>query len=313
MNLIDETKTSETAGPKNEKPIPTVLAKTLLTRTKNNAWFATDYNMNIYRGCSHACIYCDSRSDCYGITDFEQVRAKENAIALLADNLRRKKLKGVIGTGAMSDPYNPCEEKHQLTRQALEQIKQCGFGVAIATKSDLVTRDTELLAAIQRQMPVLVKITITCADDGLAKIIEPGAAPSSQRFAAIRALSDAGVYCGILLMPVLPFINDTTENIESIVRLAAANGARFIYPAFGVTLRDRQALYFYEKLEAHFPGVKEKYLATFGNRYSCASPNARALWTAFKKSCDHHALLYRMPDIITSYKLEHGSQQLSFL
>jgi DNA repair photolyase len=304
------------ALPKNfnsEVPMETIAAKTLLTRTKNNFWFGTDYNMNIYRGCSHACIYCDSRSDCYGITDFEQVRAKENAIALLADNLRRKKLKGVIGTGAMSDPYNPCEEKHQLTRQALEQIKQCGFGVAIATKSDLVTRDTELLTAIQRQMPVLVKITITCADEGLAKIIEPHAPSSRERFAAIRTLAEAGIYCGILLMPVLPFINDSTENIERIVQLAAANGARFIYPAFGVTLRDRQALYFYEKLEAHFPGVKEKYLATFGNRYSCASPQARMLWNSFSQDCDRLGLRYRMRDIVADYKLDHGSQQLSFL
>jgi len=291
----------------------TIPAKSMLTRTKNNFWFGTDYNMNIYRGCSHGCIYCDSRSECYSIEHFDQVKAKENALLILNDNLRRKALKGVVGTGAMSDPYNPSEEKHQLTRQALELIRTHGFGVAIATKSPLVTRDKDLLAAIQKRSPVIVKMTITTADDALSRIIEPGAVPSSQRFAAIRELSQSGIYCGILLMPVLPFINDTPENIKSIVRLAAESGARFIYPAFGVTLRDRQALYFYKKLDQHFPGIKEKYLRTFGNQYSCASPKAGSLWTAFTRDCDCHGILYRMPDIIASYKLDHGSQQLTFL
>lgn len=291
----------------------TIPAKNMLTRTKNNYWFATDYNMNIYRGCSHGCIYCDSRSECYGIDHFDQVRAKENALVILEDNLRRKTLKGVIGTGAMSDPYNPMEKKHQLTGQALALIKTHGFGVAIATKSPLVTRDKDLLAAIQKRSPVIVKITITTADDPLSRIIEPHAAPSSERFAAIKELSAAGVYAGILLMPVLPFINDTIENIQSIVQLGAANGARFIYPAFGLTLRDQQRLYFYDRLDEHFPGIKKEYMKHFGNSYSCASPNAKALWSVFTRECQEHQILYKMPDIVSSYKLEHGSRQLSFL
>ena len=291
----------------------TIPAKNMLTRTKNNFWFGTDYNMNIYRGCSHGCIYCDSRSDCYGIEDFDRVRAKEKALIILEDNLRRKTLKGVVGTGAMSDPYNPQEQQHQLTRQALELFKCYGYGVAIATKSPLVTRDKDLLAAIQKRSPVLVKITITCADDLLAKIIEPHVAPSSARFAAIKELSDSGIFTGVLLMPILPFINDTPANIKAIVASAAEQGARFIYPAFGVTLRDSQRRYFYDQLDVHFPGIKKEYLQHFGNTYSCASPQAKSLWASFTRECQHQGLLYKMEDIVARYKLEHGSQQLSFL
>ncbi|MDD3307180.1 MAG: radical SAM protein [Acetobacterium sp.] len=291
----------------------TIPAKNMLTRTKNNFWFGTDYNMNIYRGCSHGCIYCDSRSDCYGIEDFDQVRAKENALAILADNLRRKTLKGVVGTGAMSDPYNPQEQKHQLTRQALELFKSYGYGVAIATKSPLVTRDKDLLAAIQKRSPVIVKITITCADDDLAKIIEPRVAPSSARFAAIKELAECGIFAGVLLMPILPFINDPPANIKGIVARAAEQGAQFIYPAFGVTLRDSQRLYFYDQLDTHFPDIKKEYLRSCGNSYSCASPQARSLWTTFTRECQRQGLLYKMADIVSRYKLEHGSQQLSFL
>lgn len=291
----------------------TIPAKNILTRTKNSFWFATDYNMNIYRGCSHGCIYCDSRSECYRIDHFDQVRAKENALIILEDNLRRKTIKGVIGTGAMSDPYNPLEKKHQLTGQALSLIKAHGFGVAIATKSPLIARDKELLGAIQNRSPVIVKITITCANDALSQIIEPHVAPSSERFATIRELSENGVFSGILLMPILPFINDTPENIQALVRLAGENGARFIYPAFGVTLRDQQRLYFYDQLDKHFPGIKQEYMKHFGNQYSCASPHAKSLWTTFTRECQRQNILYKMPDIISSYKLKHGSQQMSFL
>lgn len=291
----------------------TIPAKNMLTRTKNNFWFGIDYNMNIYRGCSHGCIYCDSRSDCYGIKAFDQIRAKEKALAILEDNLRRKTLKGVVGTGAMSDPYNPMEKKYQLTRQALELFRRYGYGVAIATKSPLVTRDKDLLAAIQNRSPVLVKITITCADDPLAKLIEPHVAPSSARFAAIKELSDSGIFTGVLLMPILPFINDTPANIKNIVVSAAEQGARFIYPAFGVTLRDSQRLYFYNQLDAHFPGIKKEYLQHFGNIYSCASPQSKSLWATFTRECQRQGLLYKMADIVAQYKLEHGSQQLSFL
>jgi len=288
-------------------------AKNIVTRTKGNGWFGTDYNMNIYKGCCHGCIYCDSRSECYRIEDFDRVRAKENALEIIRDNLSRKVKKGVIGTGAMSDPYNPFEKELQLTQQALAIIKAYGFGVAIATKSPLITRDIDILKEIQKRSPIIVKMTITTADDDLGKIIEPHAAVSSERFRAIKELSDNGIYCGILLMPILPFINDTKENILEIVRLGKENGANFIYPAFGVTLRDKQRDYFYDQLDAHFPNIKKKYMLEFGNQYSCGSPKAKTLYASFTKECNRLSMLYRMSDIVSSYKLNHGNTQLSFI
>jgi len=288
-------------------------AKNIVTRTKGTAWFGTEYNMNIYKGCSHDCIYCDSRSDCYRIEDFDRVRAKENALAIIRDNLSRKMKKGVVGTGAMSDPYNPFEKELQLTRQALEIIRTFGFGVAIATKSPLITRDIDVLNTIRKRSPVIVKMTITTADDALCKKIEPNVPVSSERFKAIKALSDHGIYCGILLMPILPFINDSQENIMEIVRLGKENGAGFIYPSFGVTLRDKQREYFYDQLDRHFPTIKQKYMLEFGNQYSCGSPKAKALYTSFANECERLSILYKMSDIVSRYKFEQSDTQLTFI
>ncbi len=290
----------------------TVPAKTIIARGYASQWFGTDYNMNIYRGCSHGCIYCDSRSDCYQIEDFDTVRSKENALQLIENELSRKRKKGVIATGAMSDPYNPFEKQYELTRGALKLIDRYGFGIAIDTKSDLVVRDIDILQRIQQHSPVLVKITITSGDDLLAKKIEPYVAVSSRRFSAIKALSEAGIYSGILLMPVLPFIEDNKENILSIVSQAKESGAKFIFPAFGVTLRQNQRLYFYEKLDEKFPGVKEKYNQHFGNKYQCASPNGAALQNIFQDACKKAGILYKMSDIISGYKASYDMRQQSF-
>ena len=288
-------------------------AKTIVSSYSTNSnWFGTNYNMNIYKGCCHGCIYCDSRSDCYRVENFDRVKAKENALEIIRNDLKRKVKTGVVGTGAMSDPYNPFEKELLLTRHALELINAFEFGVAIATKSSLITRDIDMLSEIKEHSPVLCKITITCADDKLSKIIEPNVCPSSERFAAIKQLSDAGLFTGILLMPVLPFINDTEENIINIIRLAHENGAKFIYSALGVTLRDNQRKYFYEQLDKKFAGVKEKYIKTFGNNYSCGSPNARRLSQIFRTECDKCGIIYKMPEIIRAYKLGYGDTQLSF-
>ncbi len=286
-------------------------AKTLVTRTKSEAWFGAAYNMNIYRGCSHGCIYCDSRSDCYGNTDFAAVKIKENALALIHNDLRSKTTKGVVATGSMSDPYNPLEAELQLTRQALFLLRQHGFGVAIATKSTLVTRDIDALQAIREQAPAIVKITITAAADELARLIEPNAPPSSRRFSALQALSAAGIPCGVLLMPTLPFITDGEENIRAIVRQASRSGARFVYPAFGVTLRDSQRAYFYEQLDARFPGLSRRYQRQFGPQYSCGSPKAKQLHASFTEECSKLGMLYRMRDIIADYKQGYEETQLS--
>jgi len=287
-------------------------AKTIVTKNKSGAWFGTDYNMNIYRGCSHGCIYCDSRSDCYRIEGFDQVRAKADALRIIRDDLQRKVKTGVIGTGAMSDPYNPFEEELKLTRHALELINAFGFGVAIATKSPLVTRDIDILQDIKKQSPVIVKLSVSTADDSLCRQIEPRVAPASRRFAAIRALSALGIYCGVILMPTLPFLTDTTDNILEIVRLAHENGAKFVYPAFGMTLRDGQREYFYQKLDESFPGLKERYIKRYGSRYECSSPKARELYTTFEQTCRELGLRYKMQSIAQDYKRGYEIDQLSW-
>ena len=287
-------------------------AKTIISGyAASNPWFGNNYNMNIYKGCCHGCIYCDSRSECYGVENFDKVRAKENALALIARELKSKRRSGVIGTGAMSDPYNPFEKEFKLTRGALELIDRYGFGVSIATKSDLISRDIDILKAISAHSPVLIKITITTADDILCKKIESNVATSSERFATIKKLADKGIFAGVLLMPVLPFIEDNEDNISNIIKLAHESGAKFIYPAFGVTLRKNQRAWYYSKLDEHFPSIKGKYIKQYGNAYECPSPKSKELWKLFQWECDKKGILYRMDDIIKNYKQGYGNAQLS--
>ena len=289
-----------------------VPAKTIISGyAANNSWFGNNYNMNIYKGCCHGCIYCDSRSECYHVENFDKVRAKENALALIERELKSKRKTGVIGTGAMSDPYNPLEREYRLTRGALELINTHRFGVSIDTKSNLITRDVDVLKEIKMHSPVLIKITITTCDDELCKKIEPNVSISSKRFAAVKEFSDNGIFAGILLMPVLPFLEDNEENIRGIIRFAHESGAKFIYPAFGVTLRQNQRLWYYKKLDEKFPTLKQKYIQQFGNAYECRSPKAKQLWQLFQKECESIGMLYRMEDIIKSYKQGYGDTQLS--
>ena len=287
-------------------------AKTIISGyAANNSWFGNNYNMNIYKGCCHGCIYCDSRSECYHVENFDEVRAKENALALIERELKSKRKTGVIGTGAMSDPYNTLEKEYRLTRGALELINAHRFGVSIDTKSNLITRDVDVLKEIKMHSPVLIKITITTCDDELCKKIEPNVSISSKRFAAVKEFSDNGIFAGILLMPVLPFLEDNEENIRGIIRFAHESGAKFIYPAFGVTLRQNQRLWYYKKLDEKFPTLKQKYIQQFGNAYECRSPKAKQLWQLFQKECESIGMLYRMEDIIKSYKQGYGDTQLS--
>ena len=289
-----------------------ISAKTIVSGySESNAWFGDNYNMNIYKGCCHGCIYCDSRSECYRIDNFDVIRAKENALALINKELKSKKRTGVIGTGAMSDPYNPFEREYKLTRGALELINTYGFGVSLITKSDLVTRDIDILKKIKNHSPVLVKITITTCSDELCKKIGPNVTVSSKRFSAIKELSENGIFVGILLMPVLPFLEDDEENIRSIVRQAYENGAKFIFPAFGVTLRQNQRDWYYKKLDEKFPGIKQKYIQQFGNNYECYSPKAKQLWNLFKEDCEKYGIVYKMSDIIKAYKKGYEKDQLS--
>ncbi len=292
----------------------TIPAKTILQKNKSTDWFGNDYNMNLYRGCCHGCIYCDSRSDCYGIENFDEVRAKENALVILRDELRRKVKGGVIGTGSMSDPYNPFEETEELSRHASELIDAYNFGLTVITKSPLITRDIDIFQSIKEHSPVLLKMTVTTCDDSLSRLIEPNATVSSERFGALAKMSDSGLFTGITLMPVLPFIEDTDENILGIVKTAAQCGVRIIYPAFGMTLRGNQREYYYKKLDEIFgtASPSEKYRRQYGDYYECHSPRAKHLWKIFTEECDKYGILYNMKDIIRAYKLGYESTQLTF-
>lgn len=258
-------------------PVEYIPAKTIVQRTRDASWFGAQYNMNIYRGCSHGCIYCDSRSDCYRNGRFDQVRVKADALRIIRDDLARKAKPGVAATGSMSDPYNPLERDLLLTRRALTLLEAYGFGAAIATKSGLVTRDIDILTSIGRTMPVICKLTITTCDDELAAKVEPRAPSPGRRLAALEELSKAGLFAGVLMMPVLPFLEDSPDNVRDIVERAAGAGARFIYPAMGMTCRAGQREYYYQQLEACFPGLAERYRRRYGARYYCPSPRAREL------------------------------------
>lgn len=291
-----------------------VPAKTIVTKTKSSAdWFGIDYNMNIYRGCCHGCIYCDSRSDCYGIDQFDKVRVKEDALRIIRDELRRKVKKGVVGTGAMSDPYNPFEKESELTRHALELIDAFGFGAAVATKSALLKRDMDVLLGIKEHSPVICKVTVTTTDNHLAKKIEPHVSLPSERLELIEALRNNGIFTGILMMPILPFLEDNEENIRSIVNAAHETGANFIYPSFGVTLRNNQREWFFDRIKEQFPeqDLVASYIRRYGNSYGCTSPHVKKLWAIFTKECERFGILYNMPDIIHSYKKNYEITQLS--
>ena len=286
----------------------TVPAKTIVTRTKSGGWFGTEYNMNLYRGCCHGCIYCDSRSACYHIEDFGRVRPKADALAIVRDDLRRKTRAGVVATGAMSDPYNPLERQLCLTRHALELLAAFGFGVAIDTKSGLVARDCDVLTEVAAAMPVLVKFSFSTWDDALAARLEPGAPPPSARFAAMERLAREGLYTGAVLMPVLPGLTDTRETVQELVRRVAAAGGRFCYCWPGVTLRTGSREYYYAALDREFPGLRERYQRRYGDRYRCLVPGVRRFWECFTGACTTYGLPWEMAAITAGYRAGYEGQ-----
>ena len=282
-----------------------IKAKTILSKVKyGNEWYGIDYNMNLYRGCSHRCIYCDSRSNCYHIENFDLVRGKENALYILEQELSKKRKKGIIGIGSMSDTYNPLEKEYEQTRGALKLISKYGFGVSIDTKSDLILRDIVLLKEINSKNNVIIKFTITTPNDELSKIIEPNVCISSKRLQAIKILSDNGIFTGIMMNPMLPFITDKEEDIRYLVKLAYENGAKFIHTYMGMTLRENQREYYFYKLDQHFIGIKEKYIKYYGDKYNCIVPNYKRLYKVFTDECIKYGILYDMKDIIKAYKQE---------
>lgn len=249
--------------------------------------------MNIYRGCSHGCIYCDSRSKCYHFTHaFEDIEVKRNAPELLEKALRSKRKKCMIGTGAMSDPYMHCEDELQLTRQCLEIIRRNGFGVAIQTKSDRILRDIDLLEEINKSAKCVVQITLTTYDDDLCKILEPNVCNTKRRIEVLEEMQKRGIPTIVWLTPILPFINDTEENITSIMNECVRTGVKGVIDfGMGLTLRDGDREYYYEALDRHFPGMKSRYIKRYGNAYELPSPNAKQLSEIVRKICMENGIL----------------------
>ena len=249
--------------------------------------------MNVYRGCSHGCVYCDSRSKCYHFThDFEDIEVKQNAPELLEDALRKKRKRCVIGTGSMCDPYIPIEKELCLTRRCLEIIDRYSFGAAVLTKSDLVLRDLDLLSSINKKAKAVVQMTLTTADDELCKILEPGVCPTSRRVQVLRECKERGIPTVVWLSPLLPFINDTQENIDAIFESCAEAGVKAILCfGIGLTLREGNREYFYAALEraalrdSRFAGMKERYQKTFGYSYMATSSRDKELMARLARLC----------------------------
>ena len=271
--------------------------------------------MNVYRGCTHGCIYCDSRSKCYQFThDFEDIEVKQNAPELLEKALKSKRKKCMIGTGAMCDPYLHAEEKLLITRRCLEIIDRYGFGAAVQTKSSRVLRDLDLLASINDQGKAVVQMTVTTLDEGLCRIVEPNVSTTAERFSALEKFRDAGIPTIVWMTPILPFINDTEENVAGILEGCAQAGVKgIIHFGTGLTLREGDREYFYAALDRHFPGLKEKYIRTFGSAYEIPSPNSERLLRCIYDFCDKNGMMCGAePCFEYLHTFEEKNRQISF-
>lgn len=273
--------------------------------------------MNLYRGCLHGCIYCDSRSKCYRMDHaFEDIEVKENALELLEAALKRKRSPCMIGTGAMTDPYIPIERQLKLTRGALELIDKYGFGIAIQTKSSDILRDLDLLTSINEKTKAVVQMTLTTYDDSLCRILEPHVSPTSERIATLKTFRDAGIPTVVWLDPILPFLNDTEENILGILESCRDAGVKGVLCFnMGLTLREGNREYFYAQLDRHFPGLKQQYIRTYGNRYEINSPKNAELMKIYHSFCETNGLMHDVREIFTflhRFEWKNTASQLSF-
>ena len=262
-----------------------VEAKSLLTRHNG---------MNLYRGCAHGCVYCDSRSTCYRFTHpFEDIEVKQNAPELLEDILRRRRKRIVISTGSMSDPYQPCEKELRLTRRCLELIGQYGFGASVITKSDLVLRDLELFERIHRGAKSVLQMTLTVADDALSRILEPNVCTTTRRYEVLKEFQRLGIPTVVWLTPILPFLTDTEENLRAVLAFCFDAGVTGIVSfGAGLTLRDGNREYYYRALDRHFPGLSDTYRKRYGNAYEASSPNSESLLRIFRSECEERGVLH---------------------
>lgn len=270
--------------------------------------------MNLYRGCQHGCIYCDSRSLCYQMNHpFEDIEVKENAVELLEDALRRKRKKCMIGTGSMTDPYMPLEQKLGNMRRALEVIRRYGFGVTVLTKSDGILRDLDLLQSVHEQAKCVVQMTLTTYDENLCRMLEPNVCTTARRFEVLKILRDAGIPTVVWMSPILPFLNDTPENIRGLLHMCTEAGVYGVVCfGMGLTLREGNREYFYSRLDRLFPGLKERYVRTYANQYEVSSPRSAELMELFHKICEERKIVHSN-DRIFAYlsEFEEKNPQLS--
>lgn len=284
-------------------------------KVKAKGILSASNGMNLYRGCTHGCIYCDSRSKCYQMDhDFEDIEVKENAPELLADALSRKRKKCMIGTGSMTDPYLHLEQHLRLTRRCIEIIGQMGFGLSILTKSTGILRDLDLLKQIHQRSKCVVQMTLTTYDEELCKVLEPGVSTTRERVEVLKIFRDNGIPTVVWLCPFLPFINDTEENIRGLLDYCVeAKVKGILCYGIGLTLRDGNREYFYQKLDQHFPGMKEKYMAAYRNAYELVSPNHEPLMKLVRDTCRENDILFDM-DQIWNYlcEFDQTSEQLTF-
>lgn len=278
-----------------------VEAKSLLTRWNG---------MNLYRGCTHGCAYCDSRSACYHMDhDFEDVAVKANAPELLEDILRRRRKPCMIGTGSMSDPYQPVERSLRLTHHCLELILDYGFGASVITKSDLVLRDIDLLGKIERRTKAVVQVTLTIADDGLSRLVEPGVCPSSRRFEVLCELRDRNIPTVVWLCPFLPWLTDTDKNFITLLDWCVeAQVKGIVCFGVGMTLREGSREHYYAFLDRYFPGLSDRYRATYGDAYNVTSAHNDHLMARFDEVCERHGII-RTPDECFAYTAEFPELQ----
>lgn len=272
--------------------------------------------MNLYRGCQHGCIYCDARSKCYQIDHiFEDIAVKGNALELLEQALKSKRKKCMIGTGSMSDPYMPLESQLEMTRRALLLIARYGFGATVQTKSDLVVRDLDVLEQINRRTKAVVQMSLTCFDEELSRFLEPNVVNTQARVAALEKIQRTGVPSVVWMCPILPFLTDTEENIRGIVEACAGTGVKGIIQfGAGLTLREGNREYFYAKLDSRFPGLKERYIQTYGNAYEIPSPRQSQLMKLFHELCERYGIWHdngRVFSYLSTFEDSRQAYQLS--
>ena len=277
---------------------------------KSKSILSQNNGMNLYRGCSHGCIYCDSRSDVYGMGhEFEDIEVKENSLELLKKELKRRP-KAMIGTGSMTDPYIPLENHLKYVRKTLELIHDYGFGFTCITKSDLILRDLDLLKMINEKTKAVVQMTLTTADDDLCSVLEPNVCTTSRRVEVLKTLDREGIPTVVWLCPILPYINDTEENINSIIDYCIESNVKGIFcHGMGLTLRKGNREYFYSKLDEHFPGLKDKYIQEFGDSYSVPSPNDKHLMKIFRTRTWENGILNSFNEI---FRYLHEFPQSSY-